>query len=269
VGVLDTASHEVAVAVEEISRSSEALASSTQEQAASLQEAASTVRVIADMTRQNASDAGLATTRSTSAAEYAGRGKPSMLRMAEAMDAIKTSTDKTTAVVKSIGEIAFQTNLLALNAAVEAARAGQAGLGFAVVADEVRSLAARCAESARNTTDLIDEVKASTRNGVAVVDELAGTLDQITASAQEAATLIARVSAANVQQAEGVGQLHLAVDQMNDVTQANAATAEETAAASAEITAQARGLSDMADELSAMVKGRNSLARADHRGRSR
>ena len=104
---------------------------------------------------------------------------------------------------------------------------------------------------------------------VAVVDELAGTLDQITASAQEAATLIARVSAANVQQAEGVGQLHLAVDQMNDVTQANAATAEETAAASAEITAQARGLSDMADELSAMVKGRNSLARADHRGRSR
>jgi len=265
VGLLDTTSNEVAIAVEEISRSSEALASSTQEQAASLQEAASTLRGIADTTRQNASDAGLATTRSTSAAEYAGRGKPSMLRMAEAMDAIKASTDKTTTVVKSIGEIAFQTNLLALNAAVEAARAGQAGLGFAVVADEVRSLAARCAESARNTTDLIDEVKASTRNGVAVVDELAGTLDQITASAQEAATLIARVSAANVQQADGVGQLHTAVDQMNDVTQSNAATAEETAAASAQITAQARGLSDMADELSAMVKGRGSQARADLR----
>jgi methyl-accepting chemotaxis protein len=262
VGLLDTASNEVALAVEEISRSSEALASSTQEQAAALQEAASTVRVIADMTRQNAADAGLATTRSTSAAEYAGRGKPSMLRMAEAMDAIKTSTDKTTTVVKSIGEIAFQTNLLALNAAVEAARAGQAGLGFAVVADEVRNLAARCAESARNTTDLIDEVKASTRNGVAVVDELAGTLDQITASAQEATMLIARVSAANAQQADGVGQLHTAVDQMNDVTQSNAATAEQTAAASAQITAQARSLSDMADELSAMVKGRGSHAPA-------
>ena len=102
-------------------------------------------------------------------------------------------------------------------------------------------------------------------NGVAVVDELAGTLDQITASAQEAATLIARVSAANVQQADGVGQLHTAVDQMNDVTQSNAATAEETAAASAQITAQARGLSDMADELSAMVKGSGSQARADLR----
>ena len=269
VGLLDTASDEVAVAVEEISKSSELLASSTQEQAASLQEAASTLRGIADTTRQNASDAGLATTRSTSASEYAGRGRPSMLRMAEAMDAIKASTDKTTTVVKSIGEIAFQTNLLALNAAVEAARAGQAGLGFAVVADEVRNLAARCAESARNTTDLIDEVKASTRNGVAVVEELAGTLDQITASAQEAATLIARVSAANAQQAEGVGQLHTAVDQMNDVTQSNAATAEQTAAASAQITAQARGLSDMADELSAMVKGRRSQAQADRRAGAR
>ena len=265
VGVLDTASNEVATAVEEISRSSESLASSTQQQAASLEEAATTVRVINDMTRQNAADAGLANKRSTTAAEFAGRGKPSMLRMAEAMDAIKTSTDKTTTVVKSIAEIAFQTNLLALNAAVEAARAGQAGLGFAVVADEVRSLAARCAESARDTTDLIDEVRASTRNGVAVVDELAGTLDQITESAREAATLIAKVSAANAQQAEGVGQLHIAVDQMNDVTQSNAATAEETAAASAQITAQARGLSDMADELSAMVKGRSEQARTDGR----
>jgi hypothetical protein len=263
VGVLDTASNEVATAVEEISRSSESLASSTQQQAASLEEAAATVRVINDMTRQNAADAGLANTRSTAASEYAGRGKPSMLRMADAMDAIKTSTDKTTTVVKSIAEIAFQTNLLALNAAVEAARAGQAGLGFAVVADEVRSLAARCAESARDTTDLIDEVRASTRNGVAVVHELAGTLDQITTSAREAATLIAKVSAANAQQAEGVGQLHVAVDQMNDVTQSNAATAEQTAAASAQITAQARGLSDMADELSAMVKGRSEQVRRE------
>jgi len=171
------------------------------------------------------------------------------------MDAIKASTDKTTTVVKSIAEIAFQTNLLALNAAVEAARAGDAGLGFAVVADEVRNLAARCAESARNTTDLIDDVRANTRNGVAVVDELADTLDQITDSAREAATLIAKVSSANAQQAEGIGQLHLAVDQMNGVTHTNAATAEQTAAASAQITAQARGMSDMANHLAAMVTG--------------
>ncbi|NCX98758.1 MAG: hypothetical protein EBX35_09335 [Planctomycetia bacterium] len=255
VGVLNTASGEVAVAVEEISRSSESLASSTQEQAASLEEAAATLRVINDTTRQNAADAGLANTCSTSAVENAGRGKPSMLRMTEAMDAIKASTDKTTTVVKSIAEIAFQTNLLALNAAVEAARAGDAGLGFAVVADEVRNLAARCAESARNTTDLIDDVRANTRNGVAVVDELADTLDQITDSARQAATLIAKVSSANAQQAEGIGQLHLAVDQMNGVTHTNAATAEQTAAASAQITAQARGMSDMANHLAAMVTG--------------
>jgi methyl-accepting chemotaxis protein len=268
VGVLNTASGEVAVAVEEISRSSESLASSTQQQAASLEEAAATLRVINDTTRQNATDAGLANKRSTSAVENAARGKPSMLRMTEAMDAIKASTDKTTTVVKSIAEIAFQTNLLALNAAVEAARAGDAGLGFAVVADEVRNLAARCAESARNTTDLIEHVRASTRNGVAVVDELAGTLDQITNSAREAATLIAKVSSANTQQAEGIGQLHLAVDQMNGATHANAATAEQTAAASAQITAQARGMSDMANGLAAMVAGTGRRAEDSPRGRA-
>ena len=268
VGVLHSASGEVALAVEEISRSSESLASSTQQQAASLEEATATLRVINDTTRQNAADAGLANKRSTSAVESAGRGKPSMLRMTEAMDAIKASTDKTTTVVKSIAEIAFQTNLLALNAAVEAARAGDAGLGFAVVADEVRNLAARCAESARNTTDLIEDVRASTRNGVAVVDELAGTLDQITDSAREAATLIAKVSSANTQQAEGIGQLHLAVDQMNGATHANAATAEETAAASAQITAQARGMSDMANELAAMVTGTGRRAEDPSHGRA-
>jgi methyl-accepting chemotaxis protein len=178
--------------------------------------------------------------------------------MSAAMDAIKASTDKTTVVVKSIAEIAFQTNLLALNAAVEAARAGAAGQGFAVVAEEVRSLAKRCADSARSTAELIDDVRASTRNGVAVVDELAAMLDQITASAREAATLIANVATSNAQQAEGIGQLRRAVDQMNSVTQSNAANAVQTAAASSEITAQAKELSDLAEQLTAMVAGRRS-----------
>jgi methyl-accepting chemotaxis protein len=171
------------------------------------------------------------------------------------MDAIKASTDKTTAVVKSIAEIAFQTNLLALNAAVEAARAGAAGQGFAVVAEEVRSLAKRSAESARNTTDLIDQVRASTRNGVAVVEDVAGTLDRITESAQGAAALIAGVATSNARQAEGISQLGLAVEQMNTVTQSNAANAVQTAAASSEITAQARELFDLAEQLRGMVEG--------------
>lgn len=258
VGTLHAASDEVALAVESIYRSSESLAASTQQQAASLEQAASSVSTIADMTRQNASDAGLANKRSTAAAEFATRSKPSMVRMSEAMVAIKTSTDKTTAVVKSIAEIAFQTNLLALNAAVEAARAGQAGQGFAVVAEEVRSLAKRCADSAQSTTELIEEVKDSTRNGVAVVDEVAAMLDGITASAQEAATLISKVAVANSQQADGIGQIHVSVDQMNNVTQSNAASAEQTAVASSEITAQARELTSLADELTAMVRGRTA-----------
>jgi len=258
VGTLDTASDEVALGVEEISQSSESLAASTQEQAASLEEAASSAGLIAEMTRQNAANAQSANTRSLSAVECASDSKPSMVRMSAAMDAIKASTDKTTAVVKSIAEIAFQTNLLALNAAVEAARAGAAGQGFAVVAEEVRSLAKRCADSARSTTDLIEDVRASTRNGVAVVDELAAMLDQITRSARDAATLISNVATSNAQQAEGIGQLRRAVDQMNAATQSNAANAAQTAAASAEITAQAKELSDLADQLTTMVEGRRS-----------
>jgi len=241
--------------VEEISISSESLAASTQEQAASLEEAVSSVGVIADMTRQNATDADLAKTKSISAADFAHRSKPSIVRMSSAMDAIKTSTDKTTQVVKTISEIAFQTNLLALNAAVEAARAGQAGQGFAVVAEEVRSLAKRCAESARSTTDLIEEVKDSTRNGIAVASDVAAMLQEITANAGEAAALIAKVATANVQQADGIGQLNRAFEQMNNVTQSNAAGAVQTASASSEITAQARELSDLADALTVLVKG--------------
>ena len=256
VGTLGAASDQVALGVEEISRSNESLASSTQEQAASLEEAASSVGLITDMTRQNAADANHANTRSVSAATLATDSKPSMSRMSAAMDAIKVSTDKTTAVVKSIAEIAFQTNLLALNAAVEAARAGAAGQGFAVVAEEVRSLAKRSAESARNTTDLIDQVRASTRNGVAVVEDVAGTLDRITESAQGAAALIAGVATSNARQAEGISQLGLAVEQMNTVTQSNAANAVQTAAASSEITAQARELFDLAEQLRGMVEGR-------------
>ena len=256
VGTLNAASDQVALGVEEISRSSESLASSTQEQAASLEEAASSVGLITDMTRQNAADAKHANTRSISAMNFATDSKPSMARMLAAMEAIKASTDKTTLVVKSIAEIAFQTNLLALNAAVEAARAGIAGQGFAVVAEEVRSLAKRSAESARNTTDLIDHVKASTRNGVAVVEDVAGTLDKITESAQAAATLIAGVATSNAQQADGIRQLGLAVDQMNAVTQSNAANAAQTASASSEITAQAKGLHDLASRLREMADGR-------------
>ncbi len=255
VATLDAASHEVALGVSEISRSSESLAAAAQQQAASLRDAAGSVGVIGDMTRRNADDARIANDRSTSTARFAGDSKPSMALMSRAMETVEASTDKTTVVVKLIAEIAFQTNLLALNAAVEAARAGSAGLGFAVVAEEVRRLAQRCAESARKTTELIDDVKESTRNGVGVVDELASLLERITASSHDAASLIANVAASNAQQAEGVTQLTRAIDQMNGVTQSNAANAVETAAASAEITAQAKELSTLADQLLKMVEG--------------
>jgi len=255
VGMLNGTAGEVAVGVSQISSGSESLAASSQQQAASLEQAGSSLRLIAGMTRHNASNAGSAQSKSGSAAESANRGKQAMARMSAAIAAIKHSADKSNAIIKSMAEIGFQTNLLALNAAVEGARAGAAGRGFAVVAEEVRKLAQRSVDSVRHTTVLIEDSIANADNGVAVAEEVAEILGQITDSVSDAAALTNKVAVASIEQAESISQLDRAVSQMNTVTQANAANAEETAAAGTQIAALARELSDMADTLTGMVEG--------------
>jgi methyl-accepting chemotaxis protein len=239
----------------QVAQASQSMAEGASEQASSLEETSASLEEMASMTRQNADNSNQANNLMREAKEIVGKGNAAMKQMSSAIQEIKRSSDETAKIIKTIDEIAFQTNLLALNAAVEAARAGEAGKGFAVVAEEVRNLAQRSAEAAKNTSALIEQSQKNSDNGVSVSTEVADILDQINNSSEKVAQLIGEVSSASNEQAQGIDQVNTAVSQMDQVTQSNAANAEESASASEELSAQARELNDMVSILAGIVGG--------------
>jgi methyl-accepting chemotaxis protein len=183
-----------------------------------------------------------------------------MRAMNQAMEAIKVSSDDIAKIIKTIDEIAFQTNILALNAAVEAARAGEAGMGFAVVADEVRNLAQRSAQAAKETANKIEGAIGKTALGVDISSKVAQALNEIVAKARQVDELASEVASASRQQTQGITQINTAVGQMDKVTQSNAASAEESAAAAEELNSQAIMMKDAVSELTRLVGDTNRSA---------
>ena len=256
---LASASEQVNAASGQVAGASQSMAQGASQQASSLEETSASLEEMAATTKQNAEGSHQANTMAGEARVAAERGQNAMARMAAAIGEIKQSADQTAKIVKTIDEIAFQTNLLALNAAVEAARAGDAGKGFAVVAEEVRNLAQRSAEAAKNTASLIEGSQKNADHGVTVSTEVATILNEIVGAAAKVAELSSEVAAATGEQSQGIEQINLAVSEMDQVTQANAANSEEAASASEELSAQATQMSEMVNELQVLVSGSSAV----------
>ncbi len=253
---------QTSAAAGQVSASSQSLAEGASQQAASLEETGASLEELASMTKRNTENAQQAKQAAGLARASADTGGAQMQAMVVAMDAIKAASADISKILKTIDEIAFQTNLLALNAAVEAARAGEAGAGFSVVAEEVRALAKRCADAAKETAVKIDDSVAKSQQGVQISAEVAKSFATIRENILKLDSLVAEVATASNEQSQGIGQINTAVSQMDKVTQASASTAEETAAASEELNAQALVLKESVATLQALIGGADQTVHA-------
>jgi len=299
VAKLSDGAEQVSDASTQISSSSQTLAEGSSEQASSLEETSSTMEEMSTMTKQNSDNAQEAATLAKKCSDSAGKGNVAVGDMCDAIDKmssasmeivdsmsdsmkeINTSSNQIAEITKVIDGIAFQTNLLALNAAVEAARAGDHGKGFAVVAEEVRNLAQRSATAAKDTAalikdcvdkansgtaltnkckeslqEIVEDVKKSTDNTNAALQDIVGNVEKVTILTNE-------ISTASVEQSDGVTNVNSSIQQMDHVTQQNAATAEEVASTSEEMSAQAQTLQELVDSLSVQVSGDQKLKSQD------
>lgn len=253
---------QVASASTQVSAASQSLAAGAFEQAASLEETSATLEQVSSMTLHNAENARQAAGKTQEGNVIVGQANESMNELTVSMGELYRSSSETQKVVKTIDEIAFQTNLLALNAAVEAARAGEAGAGFAVVAEEVRSLALRSAEAAKVTAELIEGTVKKVQAGSQLVEKTNVSFQQVATTTAKVGGLVGGIAAASREQAEGVKQVNIAVNEIDKVIQQNAVNAEESASASKQLNAQAGQMQSMVEELVALIGGRAGRAEA-------
>lgn len=235
----------IATASSEIAAGNMDLSSRTEEQASSLEETAASMEELTSTVKQNADNARQANQLAVTASDVASKGGAVVAQVVDTMGAINSSAKKIVDIIGVIDGIAFQTNILALNAAVEAARAGEQGRGFAVVASEVRNLAQRSAAAAKEIKTLIDQSVENVEIGTKLVDQAGATMHEIVESVKRVTDVMTEITAASEEQTQGIGQVSIAISQMDTVTQQNSALVEQAAAAAATMQDQAANLTQV------------------------
>lgn len=245
---INESADQVSSGSEQVSSSAQALSQGATEQASSVEELAATINEISEQIKGTAEHASAANQKADSVGTEAAESNRRMQDMLDAMANISSGSNEIGKIIKTIEDIAFQTNILALNAAVEAARAGEAGKGFAVVADEVRNLASKSSEASKSTAALIEDSLKAVESGTVIADQTAQSLSIVVSGVEEMAKTIEKISDASAQQAESISQVTMGIDQISSVVQTNSATAEESAAASQELSGQAQLLKNLAGQ---------------------
>ena len=235
---------QVNIGAEEVSNSSQSLAQGATEQAGTIEQLAETISRISEHINTDAQNADHAKQIVASTKMETVTGNEQMKKMISAVTQISNDSAEIAKILKIIDDIAFQTKILALNASVEAARAGEAGKGFAVVADEVRNLAAKSAQAAHNTAELIEQSISRVNEGASIARDTAKSFNEIASGIGEASSIMDEIAESTKDQSQAIQEVNLGIEQISSVIQTNSATAEENAAASEELSGQSEMLRD-------------------------